>query len=135
MYGTHTYYSWSGMIARCTDRNNPAYHNYGGRGIEVCERWRDFRNFLSDMGEAPPGKTIDRKDNDEGYSKENCRWATRREQARNTRRNHMLEIGGGSLCLTDFAKSVGLSRGVLSDRINKLGWSLERAATTPTKAQ
>jgi len=81
-----TYRSWYAMFFRCTNPKDPNYHNYGGRGIFVCERWKDFRNFLADMGERPQGKTLDRKENDGNYEPGNCRWATPREQAENKRK-------------------------------------------------
>lgn len=75
------------MIQRCTNPNNPAWRLYGGRGITVCARWRDFPAFLADMGERPNGLTLDRIDNDRGYEPGNCRWATWSEQRSNQRRN------------------------------------------------
>jgi hypothetical protein len=80
-----TYETWRGMIDRCTNQGHVSFSRYGGRGIVVCERWRTFANFLVDMGERPAGKTLDRRNNDLGYSVENCRWATNQEQGQNTR--------------------------------------------------
>ena len=80
-----TYKCWDNMIQRCTNVNNPAYKNYGGRGIEVCEDWRDFSNFYRDMGDVPSGLSLDRADNNLGYSADNCKWSDRREQNSNRR--------------------------------------------------
>jgi hypothetical protein len=84
MFGTPTYNSWANMVARCTDPKNPSYHKYGNRGVRVCEEWRDFRNFLADMGERP-GKeySLDRIKADGNYEPGNCRWATIDTQGQN----------------------------------------------------
>lgn len=83
---TPAYRSWSGMIQRCTNANNPDFHYYGGRGISVCDRWASFENFLADMGQPERGLTIDRTDPDGNYEPSNCRWATRAVQSQNRRK-------------------------------------------------
>lgn len=86
-----TYSSWAGMKDRCTNQNHKSYNNYGGRGITVCERWMDFRNFLEDMGERPDGMSIDRIDVNGAYEPGNCRWATAQQQSLNKRNSISLE--------------------------------------------
>jgi len=82
---TKEYGTWRGMLGRCNNPNAAHYASYGGRGITVCERWLKFENFYADMGKKPDGLTLDRVDNNAGYSAENCRWASHTEQSRNTR--------------------------------------------------
>ncbi len=85
MRGNPLYAVWRAMRQRCNNTNDKAYKNYGGRGIMVCHRWQKFENFFEDMGVCPTGFTLERIDNDKGYQKNNCKWATRLEQARNKR--------------------------------------------------
>lgn len=126
------YSIWQGIKERCANPNSPAFENYGGRGISMCERWlNSYENFIADMGRRPtPKHTIERKDNERGYSQENCCWATRFEQARNTRRNHRLEIDGVTQTIADWASTAGIPASRLYARI-KSGWDPKTAVTTP----
>lgn len=130
---TRTYSIWLGMRSRCYNRNEPAFANYGGRGIAICERWDEFASFLADMGEAPAGLSIDRINNNGNYEPGNCRWATPAEQSRNTRQNVMLTFRGKTQCVTDWADEVGIADTVLRARLFSYGWPLERALTTGSK--
>lgn len=85
MYKSPTYYSWGNMVARCVNPKATAFKDYGGRGVTVCECWLKFENFLADMGECPPGLTIDRKNNNGNYEPGNCRWVDRSTQQLNRR--------------------------------------------------
>ena len=82
--GTAIYKCWSQMHQRCSNPKNNRFHRYGGRGITVCERWRSFQKFFDDMGDRPPGMSLDRIENDKGYEPANCRWATRSVQTKNS---------------------------------------------------
>lgn len=121
-----TYSTWMRMKVRCTNSSAPNYGNYGGRGISVCDRWMDFKNFLADMGERPPGTTLDRIDNDGNYTPENCRWADDVTQHRNTRANVNLTYKGKTQCLAAWADELGIRRNTLQKRIAK-GWSIQSA--------
>jgi hypothetical protein len=108
---TPEYRVWGSMKQRCHDSRSPGYRLYGARGIHVCERWRNsFPNFIADMGLRPsPDHSIDRIDNSKGYEPENCRWATRQEQAHNRRTTRYVTVDGVTLNLTDMAKRLGVS--------------------------
>ena len=125
------YRSWEAMMGRCHNPMDAHYSDYGGRGIRVCERWHDVRNFIADMGEKPSQKhSIDRyPDNDGGYEPGNCRWATMKEQSNNRRRpkgRRLLTWHGKTQSLTRWAEEIGIKRECLAHRLNK-GWSVEKA--------
>jgi|SRR5450631_309226 len=119
--------AWMSMNNRCNNENDRQYVDYGGRGIHICERWLSFENFLEDMGNKPsPQHSIDRIDNELGYSKDNCRWATTKEQANNRRSNRLLIIDGITKTLSECADEYQISYGVIQNRLKK-GWSDEDA--------
>lgn len=96
------------MHSRCSNANSKHFANYGGRGIQVCERWRSFENFFADMGERPSGKTLERINNDGAYSPANCCWATRLEQQCNRRSSVRITIDGTTKTQTQWARLIGL---------------------------
>ncbi|MGI5274748.1 hypothetical protein ACQEUU_37325 [Nonomuraea sp. CA-218870] len=126
---------WVSMRARCEDPNSQGYPRYGGRGIAVCERWSSsFAAFYEDMGPRPSSDhQLDRIDNDGPYSPENCRWLDRVGQANNRRDNEVLTINGETKTIAEWARETGLKYHTLFQRIFKLGWSVERALTQPTR--
>jgi hypothetical protein len=122
---------WSGMKGRCYNKNSHIWKYYGGRGITVCERWlgKDgFEHFMDDMGEPPVGMTLDRVNNMAGYSKENCRWATWKDQASNRR---AAPVKTDPKSLRQMAIKAGLPYSAVYQRYKLLGWTLEQALTTP----
>lgn len=129
---TRTYHAWATMKKRCSNPACKKFPRYGGRGIKVCEQWQNsFQTFLSDMGECPPGLSIDRVNNDGNYEPGNCRWATRKEQARNTNSNRRIEFQSQTLCLSEWAERTALKPITILMRL-KRGWTVERTLTTPS---
>lgn len=123
---------WAAMICRCKNPNSQSYPRYGGRGISVCARWTSFAAFYEDVGPRPSAQhSIGRKDNDGNYEPSNCRWETRAEQNNNKRTSRFIEFEGDRLTLSEWAVRIGISPGALRVRLYVLGWSLERALTTP----
>lgn len=126
-----TYRVWSSMRERCLSEKHPAYKNYGGRGITVCAEWQSFEAFLFDMGEKPLGHSLDRIDNDKGYSRDNCRWASRKEQERNKRSNVLVTAHGRTQPLVAWTEQTGVPAQTIAYRIRH-GWEPERAVSEPT---
>lgn len=128
--------AWSAMRYRCNVKSCPVYERYGGRGIYVCERWNSsFENFFADMGEKPNRYTLDRIDNDEPYSPENCRWATYKENLRNRRRsvggfNTMLTIDGVTKCAAEWGERAAVSLNTFYKRL-EIGWPPKDALCLP----
>ena len=123
---TGAYRSWNSMLQRCINPNNSGYYMYGAVGVSVCEEWAVFENFYTDMGPRPDGTSLDRIDSKGDYCKENCRWATPKEQANNTSRNRHLTCDGVRRTLSEWADVSGTDRKVISSRL-RLGWSIEEA--------
>jgi len=122
------YNTYTGMIRRCHSKDDNNYKDYGGRGITVCDRWKDIKTFVSDMSSSHKnGLTLDRIDNDGNYCKENCRWATPKQQTRNKRVNVVYK----GECAVDAAKRLGGCKSLVIMRIWRSKWSLEKAFNTP----
>ena len=120
--GTRTHRAWSNMRTRCTNANRNRYANYGGRNITFDTRWSVFENFLADMGECPPGMSLERLDVDGNYTLENCVWADRAMQARNKRNNVFVTYLDRRMCIADWATELGMNAGTLYNRASK-GWT------------
>lgn len=123
---TREYQTWGGMKQRCENPNCRQYPNYGGRGIRVCERWKTFENFLSDMGSKPAEMSIERIDVNGDYEPSNCRWATVLEQNNNTRANRVVDFRGQRLTVSQACRAAGVNRKTVSTRLHR-GWAIERA--------
>ena len=132
MRKTRIYHIWKNMRQRCINKNNQAYLDYGGRGISVCEEWKEFVPFYNwAMGSGYKDcLTIDRIDNGKGYSPENCRWATMKEQSNNRRDNVFYEYAGQTKTISQWSDVCGISIGCLRDRIRH-GWVIDRILGTP----
>lgn len=129
MTGTKIHDRWRGMIQRCTNKNASNYHLYGGRGITVCNRWlTSFTNFYNDMGDIPINSTLERLDSNKNYEPSNCKWATKKEQARNRRTSKIITYNGKSKTLAEFCEKLNLNYKNTHLRL-KRGWSVKRAFT------
>lgn len=134
MFGTPVYSAWSSAIARCHNVNDKDYPKYGGRGITVCDRWREsFENFYADMGDKPsPQHSIDRVDNSLGYSSDNCRWATHTTQNNNRRSNQLLTYNGETKTAAEWSRQTGIKYTTLLRRMDK-GWPAEDVLFKPIR--
>lgn len=133
MSKSREYGSWVSMKRRCYSPGHIGFENWGGRGIKVCDEWRDsFQNFYRDMGVRPGGHTLDRIDNDGDYCKENCRWASEITQKNNRRNNRRFEYLGGTYTIPQLSRKFGIRKDVLWYRINA-GWDLSDAITRPVE--
>lgn len=126
------YTVWSNLKQRCCNTKNPRFGNYGGRGIKVCQRWLDsFENFYQDMKQRPTRfHSLDRVNNDKSYCKRNCRWATKKEQANNTRQNRRIRCNGQNLTITQWAKELGVTYCAITYRLAQ-GLTEEQAILIP----
>jgi len=129
---TPEYRAWRHMKTRCYNAKAPFWRHYGGRGIIVCDRWKNsFVNFFTDMGLRPsPKHSIDRIDNNGDYSPDNCQWSTKKEQARNARSNVFITYKGKTQCFSAWSEELGIIKGTLWSRIHTYKWPIDKAFTT-----
>lgn len=132
MAKTRLYRCWIDMKQRCEWGKHKEYHRYGGRGISVCNEWKTFESFMvwAMSNGYEDNLTIERIDNNKGYTPENCRWATRHEQSHNTNRNVMLTYNGETKCLSEWSRQIGLSPCTVKERIDR-GMSIDEVIETP----
>lgn len=133
MTNSPEYNSWQSMLNRCRNENIPAFSNYGGRGIQVCERWKSFDNFYCDMGPRAKGFSLERLNNDEGYSPQNCVWSDRNSQANNMRSNLRFTWHGETMTLAQWARNLGINYHTLEGRLRNYGWTIDRAFSEPVR--
>lgn len=132
-----THYAWTNMIQRCTNPSRPDFAFYGGRGIKVCQQWREsFSVFLADMGERPAvGYSLDRFPDQNGdYEPGNCRWATKHQQMQNTRATRLITFAGKTMGMTAWARSLGITHSALQGRLRR-GWPLEKVLMQPKRKE
>lgn len=134
MSRTREYNIWANMIDRCNNENCKNYSRYGAIGIKVCKRWMDsFDNFIADIGLRPTrNHSIDRIDVRKGYSPENCRWATKKEQSRNRRNSRYIYIDGNKMQVDEYCERFNVSAHAIKNRIRR-GWDNERIISTPVR--
>lgn len=123
--------AWKNMLQRCENPSCDGYARYGGRGISVCAEWHKFEPFYrwSLSHGYSENLTLDRRDNDKGYSPDNCRWVTQKENSRNRGNNYLITFNGETLCVSEWAERVGISHQAMCERLISGGWSLEEALT------
>lgn len=129
-HGVPEYKVWRRIHFRCSEANREHYHHYGERGITVCERWKSFDAFYADMGKRPNGATIERVNNDLGYSPENCRWATIKEQQNNKRSNIIVVFKGTSMTAAKSAELTGIRASIIRQRVHR-GWPASKLFDPP----
>ncbi len=133
MRHTRIYSCWCQMKSRCLTKTNKRYFYYGGRGIKICKRWLKFENFYKDMGDIPIGMSLDRIDNNKGYCKSNCRWATGIQQANNKRNINKYKYKGESKTLREWSDNLNISYVTLRTRVYTHKWPIEDALLTPSR--
>lgn len=131
MCGTRVYNTWARIKTRCFDQKCADYPDYGGRGITICDQWRDdFEAFYADVGDPPKGTSLDRIDNNRGYEPGNVRWATPKQQANNRRKNRRVTYGALTLTISEWADRKGINHGTIRSRLEN-GWPIGSALNVP----
>ena len=129
---TRTFRIWGLMLNRCRNERATQFKHYGGRGIKVCDAWREFAEFFKDMGEAPDGLTLDRIDSNGNYEPSNCRWASKVQQMNNMRRTRIVTVDGRTMTMSEASREFGVGVGTIWSRL-KLGWPDEKAVKKKVK--